>query len=92
MGDAKGNQTTEEINNYLLLATDIYGWTASHIASRMGHIQLLQILWECAKENLKTEEIINKLLLATDNVGWTVWLMVANVGPYRVITNIMGVC
>ena len=64
---AKDNLTTDEINNKLLLATDIEGKTVWHWAARWGYTEALQKLWEYAKENLTKDEINNKLLLATDN-------------------------
>jgi len=53
------------------------------LGSREGNIELLQILWECAKENLTTEEIINKMLLATDNQGLNVCHMAVQRGIAR---------
>ena len=35
----------------------------------MGHLDIIQKLWEWAKKNLTTVEINNKLLLATDKLG-----------------------
>jgi len=39
--------------------------------------EILQKIWECAKENLTTYEINNKLLLATDINESNTWNLVA---------------
>ena len=43
------------------------------MAAQCGESEILQKVWEWAKEKLTTEEINNKLLLATDRKGRTVW-------------------
>jgi hypothetical protein len=47
------------------------------VAAKEGTPEMLQKVWEWAKEKLTTEEICNKLFLATDNTGTTVWHMAA---------------
>jgi hypothetical protein len=74
---AKENVTKEEINNKLLLATDICGKTIFHTVARRTYFHVILEVWEWAKENLTKEEINNKLLLATDNLGKTAWHLVA---------------
>ena len=60
-----GSPLKEEINNKLLLGTDKEGRTAWHLAAEGGNSEILQKVWEWAKENL-TEEINHKFLLGTD--------------------------
>ena len=61
----------------MLLATDIEGRTILHVAAECGGEEILQSVWEWAKEKLTTEEIKNKLLLATDNKGRSAWQLEA---------------
>jgi aminoglycoside N3'-acetyltransferase len=56
----------------LMLAKDDKRRTAWIMATERGNLEVLEKLWECAKEKLTTEEI-NKLLLGTDNNGRTVF-------------------
>jgi hypothetical protein len=69
---AKKRLKTENLNNILLLATDVLGWTVTHIAAKHCNLRVLQQLWEWAKENLTTEEINNTLLLATGDMEQSV--------------------
>jgi hypothetical protein len=49
------------------LSKDNYGKTAWHNAARVGHVEVLEKLWEWAKElQLKPEELRNQLLLSKD--------------------------
>jgi hypothetical protein len=61
----------------LLLAQDNNTQTAWHLAAVCGNIQVLQKLWEWAKEKLTTEDLNNKLLLAKDKRGQTAWHVAA---------------
>ena len=61
----------------MLLGTDNYGKTAWHRAAKRGNSEILQKLWEWAKENLTPEEINNELLLCTDKEGTTAWHIAA---------------
>jgi len=54
--------------------------TVWHVAAELGNLELLQNIWEWAKENIKTEDLNNKLLLATDNMERTVCHMAARGG------------
>jgi len=45
----------------LLLATDNIGNTAWQLAAAFGILDILQKIWEWAREDLTTEEISNKL-------------------------------
>jgi len=45
---AKENQTTDEINNKLLLATENEGIIIWQLAAGRGNIELLKKLWVCA--------------------------------------------
>jgi len=51
---AKEKLTTEEIKNKFLLVTDNDGRPAWHFAAAGENSELLQKLWECAKEKLTT--------------------------------------
>ena len=57
----------------LLLTQDNDTPTAWHMAAERGNLELLQTLWELAKEKLTPEDLKNKLLLAKDNRGKTAW-------------------
>jgi ankyrin repeat protein len=72
----------------LLLAHDKYRRNAWHVAALGGNLQVLEKLWEWAKENLTKEEISNHLLLATDNTGKTAWHMAAENGKLAVLQKI----
>jgi ankyrin repeat protein len=70
---AKEILTGEDIKNKLLLATvseenilqsEGSGYTAWHLAARMGNVDVIKEIWNLAKENLSRERI-NKLLLDT---------------------------
>jgi len=47
--------------------------TYLHDAAKWGKLEILQNLWELAKEKLAIDVIANKLLLATDNKGKAAW-------------------
>ena len=53
----------------MLLGTNKNGTTAWHYAAKWGNSEILQNVWEWAKENLTKEEINDKLLLGTDKDG-----------------------
>ena len=61
----------------LLLAQDNDKPTAWHMAAECGNLELLQMLWELAKEKLAPEDLSNKLLLAKDKRGQTTWHVAA---------------
>jgi ankyrin repeat protein len=61
----------------LLLAQDNDKPTAWHVAAECGNLELLQMLWELAKEKLTPEDLNNKLLLAKDKRGQTAWHVAA---------------
>ena len=69
----------------MLLGIDKFGTTAWHIAAERGNSEILQKLWEWAKENLTTEEINNKLLLMTDEEGKTAWHIAAKRGNSEIL-------
>ena len=48
-----------------------------HVAAVQCNVEVLQKVWEWAKEKLTTEEINNKLLLGTEKDGKTAWQRVA---------------
>ena len=57
----------------MLLGTDNEGRPAWHMAAKMGNLEIVQKVWEWAKEKLTTQELI-KLFLDTDNEGMTALL------------------
>jgi len=59
------------------LGTDNEGRTVWHVAAACRKLEILQKIWEWAKEKLTTEEINNKLLLGTDNEGGIDWHLAA---------------
>jgi len=54
----KEKLTTEEVINKLLLVTDVNGRTAWQVAMRDSYVEILQQLWEWAREEITTDEII----------------------------------
>jgi endo-1,4-beta-D-glucanase Y len=54
----------------------------------IGHLDVLQKIWEWAKRNLTKEETKNKLLLAADKRGNTVWHVAAERGNLAVIEKL----
>jgi len=72
----------------LLLATDNMGNSVWHVAADWGTPEILQKVWEWAKEKLKREEISNKLLLATNKKGRTVWHIAAEWGKPEMLQNL----
>jgi len=71
----------------LLLGTDKNGRTAWHYAASRGNSEILQKLWDCAKEKLTREEIYNKLLLGTDKDERTAWHIAKRRGNSEVLQN-----
>ena len=74
---AEEKLTAEEIKNKLLLATGDMGDTVLHMAAECGYVEVLQKLWEWAKERLTTEEVNNKLF-TINHFGWTIWYWAAD--------------
>ena len=72
----------------MLLGTDKDGKTAMHYAATWGNSDILQKLWEWAKENLTREEINNNLLLDTDKDGRTTWHRAAEWGNSEILQNV----
>jgi hypothetical protein len=64
---AKGNLTKVEVNE-MILATDIDGRAAFHVAGMVSKTELFQGLLIWAKKNLTKDEL-NKLFLSTINEG-----------------------
>jgi hypothetical protein len=83
-------QVSEHADNLiqLLLTQDNDTPTAWHVAAECGNLDLLQMLWELAKEKLTQEDLINKLLLAKDSRGQTVWHMTAVWGNIRLLQKL----
>lgn len=54
--------TAEEIKNKLMLNHTDMGDTVLHTAAECGNVELLQKLWEWAKERLTTEEVNKKII------------------------------
>jgi len=57
------------------------------MAAERGISEILQKVWEWAKENL-TEEINNKFLLGTDKDGRTAWHIAAERGNSEILQNV----
>jgi hypothetical protein len=72
----------------LLLAQDDEGKTAWFVAIERGNLQVLEKLWECAKEKLTTEEINSNLLLATQCEGRAVFRMAAEWGEIEILLSV----
>ena len=51
------------------------GMNAWHIAAYRGNVDVMQKIWEWAKERLTTEEIKNEMLLRTDREGMNAWIL-----------------
>ena len=66
-------RTREEIENEILLRTDFMRRSPWHLAVFGGKLDVMQKMWEWAKERLTTEEIKNEMLLRTDIKGTTAW-------------------
>jgi ankyrin repeat protein len=62
--------------------------TVWQVAALLGNVDILQKLWEWAKEKLTTEEINNKFLLGTDNEGRTVWHVAAQRGNLEMLQKV----
>ena len=72
----------------MLLRTDNEGRNAWHIAAFRGKQDVMQKIWEWAKERLTTQEIKNEMLLRTDNEGRNVWHIAAFRGKLYVMQKI----
>ena len=72
----------------MLLGTDTEGRTAWHTAAKRGNSEILQKIWDWAKENLTKEEINNKLLLVTDEEGRTAWHIAPERGNSEILQKI----
>jgi hypothetical protein len=57
----------------MLLRTDREGKTTWQLAAYSGNLDIMQKIWEWAKEKLTTEEIKKDMLLRTDDDGRTAW-------------------
>jgi hypothetical protein len=73
----------------LLLAKDHEGKTAWHKATEGGHVEVLEKLWNWAKElQLKPEEIRNKVLLSKNMYGNTAWHTAAGRGQVEILEKL----
>jgi ankyrin repeat protein len=72
----------------LLLAQDNDTPTAWHMAAECGNLELLQMLWELAKQKLTPEDLNNKLLLAKDSRGQTAWHVAAEWGNLQILQKL----
>ena len=68
----KGTRTAEGITDELILNKHGVGHTIWHAAVQQGKLELLQKIWDWAKESLTREEV-NNLLLAKNYKGETAW-------------------
>jgi len=72
----------------LFLATNRFQNTAWHLAALWGKQDVLQKIWNFAKESLTEEEVKNNLILATDSDGNTAWHLAALRGNQDVLQQI----
>ena len=72
----------------MLLGIHNKGWTASHVATKLGNLEILQQVWEWAKGKLTTDEINYELLLGMDSEGWTAWHVAAIRGNLEMLQEI----
>jgi len=79
-----------ETLNGLLLAQNIIGRTAWHLAVKGGNKEVWRNLWKWAEETLTPQEINNKLLLAKDDLDTTVWHWAAKEGNTQLLDTIWG--
>ena len=64
-----------------VLFKDMYGKTAWHMAAGRGKVDILEKLWDWAKElELKPEELRDNVCLSKDRYGQTAWHMAAGRG------------
>jgi ankyrin repeat protein len=82
----KEELSREEFNNTLLLGKNAWGQTALHLAVKGGETEVIQLVWDVAKEaELNFRE---NFLLAKDKDGQTVWLLAANEGNVEVLEKL----
>ena len=63
----------------MLLSKDEYKKTAWHMAAESGYVEVLNKLWDWAKElQLKPEELRNEVLLSKDESNGTTWHKATN--------------
>jgi len=73
----------------MLLSKDNLNNTAWHMAAKWGKFQVLEKLWEWAKElQLQPEELRNELLLSKDKLNNTAWHMAAEEGNFKVLESL----
>jgi ankyrin repeat protein len=84
----KGKHT--ETLNKLLLAKNIDGRTAWHLAAKGGNTKVWQNLWDWAVETFTLQEINNELLLAKDDFEETVWHRATKGGNTQLLEKILG--
>jgi ankyrin repeat protein len=60
------------------LSKGAFNQTAWHMAAREGHVEVLDKLWDLAKElQLKPEKLRNEMLVSKNNFDQTAWHIVA---------------
>ena len=72
----------------MLLGTEKEGRTSWHCAANWSNSEILEKLWEWAKQKLTTEEVNNKLLLGTDVEGRTARHRVAQRGNSEILQKL----
>jgi len=58
------------------------------MATHGGELEIMEKIWELAKERLTTEEIKHEMLLRTDREGRNAWHIAAHRGKLDAIENI----
>ena len=69
----------------MFLGTDKDGMTAWQYTAKRLNSEILEKVWEWAKEKLTTEELNNKLILDTDTDGMTAWHLAAERGISEIL-------
>jgi len=73
----------------VLWLKDKSGKTACHNAAENGHVEVIEKLWDWAKElHIKTEEFRNEVWLSKDKSGRTARHMAAGRGHVQVLRKL----
>jgi ankyrin repeat protein len=71
------------------LSKENSGKTAWHVAAGNGHIEVLEKLWDLAKEvQLNPEELRNEVWLSKDMYGQTAWHMAVGEGHVEILEKL----
>jgi ankyrin repeat protein len=71
------------------LSKGAFNQTAWHMAVKEGHVEVLEKLWDLAKElQLKPEELRNELLVSKINFDQTTWHFAAVEGDVNILEKL----